>query len=48
MPTVAIKHSCNPHTYQDKKHPGKRVFTTARKNSPPSYRCTVCGKEQSI
>lgn len=38
-------HPCKAHTYQDKAHPGKRVFTTLSDNK--GYRCTVCGTVQT-
>lgn len=45
MAILAIKHDCNPHPFQDKKYSGRRVMNETAK--PNTYRCTVCGKEQS-
>ena len=39
-----IKHSCKPHTYQDKKYNGQRIFVDTVDGN---LRCTVCNAKQN-
>jgi hypothetical protein len=42
-----ITHYCTcENVYQDEKYgKGKRVMNPTSKLTPPTYRCTVCGRE---